>query len=98
MFQPGRGLAICNLLNEQFQGRIFGRKPSLLMPPFARWSSQPTRDLRCWGYGSLRPVAHFAWVMLEKSVAQSARLCMITHFIACLCRIHHHSFLKSANN
>jgi hypothetical protein len=26
MFQPGRGLAICNPLNEQFQGRIFGRK------------------------------------------------------------------------
>ena len=26
MFRPGRGLAICNLLNEQFQGRIFGGK------------------------------------------------------------------------
>jgi hypothetical protein len=26
MFQPDRGLAICNLFSNQFQARIFGRK------------------------------------------------------------------------
>ena len=43
MFQPGRGLAICGLVSDQFQTRIFVRK--LPDAPFARWFSQPAREV-----------------------------------------------------